>query len=124
MVGKTKAQKTFFDIAVEHKVSKEHILMKINRLINWKPFEKKLSKLYHPQIGRPSYPPLMMFKILLLQQWYNLSNLEAEEAIKDRLPFIKFLGLSIEEPFPDELVFIDLETKNGERSNVYCLNKY
>jgi len=66
----------------------------------------------------------MMFKILLLQQWYNLSNLEAEEAIKDRLPFIKFLGLSIEEPFPDELVFIDLETKNGERSNVYCLNKY
>jgi len=51
LVGKTKIQKTFFDIAVEHKVSKEHILMKINRLINWKPFEKKLSKLYHPQIG-------------------------------------------------------------------------
>jgi len=111
LVGKTRAQKTFFDIAIKHKVSKDHILMKINRLINWKPFENKLSKLYHPQIGRPSYPPLMMFKILLLQQWYNLSDLEAEEAIKDRLSFIKFLGLSIEDPFPDETTICRFRNK-------------
>jgi len=51
LIGKTRVQKALFDIAIEHKVSKEHILMKINRLVNWKPFENELSKLYHSPIG-------------------------------------------------------------------------
>ena len=35
----------------------EHILMKINRLVNWKPFENELSKLYHSPNWSSSYPP-------------------------------------------------------------------
>ena len=46
-------------------------LLKIDGLIDWKPLQKELSKLYHPSLGRPSYPPLVMFKALLLQQWYK-----------------------------------------------------
>jgi len=62
----------------------------------------------------------MMFKILLLQQWYNLSDLEAEEAIKDRLSFIKFLGLSIEDPFPDETTICRFRNKLFKEGLTEC----
>jgi IS5 family transposase len=44
----------------------------------------------------------MMFKALLLQQWYGLSDPGLEEAICDRLSFQRFLGLSLTDPVPDE----------------------
>ena len=47
--------------------------------------------------GRPSYPPVVLFKVLLLQQWYGLSNPMAEEAIGDRLSFRRFLGFGLME---------------------------
>ena len=43
-----------------------------------------------------------MFKILLLQQWYNLSDPEAGFAVADRMVFQKFLGMFVSEPVPDE----------------------
>jgi IS5 family transposase len=52
--------------------------------------------------ARPSYPPLSMFKALLLQQWYSLSDPEIEEALADRLSFRRFVGLSLEQEVPDD----------------------
>jgi len=43
-----------------------------------------------------------MFKALLLQQWYGVSDPGLEEAICDRLSFQRFLGLSLQDPVPDE----------------------
>jgi IS5 family transposase len=43
-----------------------------------------------------------MFKALLLQQWYGLSDPGLEEALSDRVSFRRFCGLSLEEPTPDE----------------------
>jgi IS5 family transposase len=37
--------------------------------------------------GAPARPPLAVFKIVLLQQWYGLSDLGAEAAVRDRLSF-------------------------------------
>jgi len=45
--------------------------------IDWAPFEKILSKVYNKPVGRKSYPALMMFKCLLLQNWYNPSDFRA-----------------------------------------------
>jgi IS5 family transposase len=42
-----------------------------------------------------------MFKALLLQQWYALSDPQLEEALADRLSFRRFVGLSLEEEVPD-----------------------
>ena len=47
--------------------------------------------------GRPNYDPVLMVKILLLQQWYNLSDPQIEREINDRISFMKFLG------FPEKL---------------------
>ena len=102
MVGERRRQKSFGDIESARRVPDDHFLMEIERLVNWKPFEKRLKKLYHPRTGRPSYPPLVMFKALLLQQWYGLSDSGLEEAIADRLSFHRFLGISMSDPVPDE----------------------
>jgi IS5 family transposase len=41
----------------------------------------------------------MMFKVLLLQRWYDLSGPAMEEALADRLSFRRFVGLSLERPY-------------------------
>jgi len=84
------------------RVPEGHFLKKVDGQINWRPFEKLLEPLYHPTQGRPSHPPLIMFKALLLQQWYGLSDPGLEEAICDRWSFQRFLGLSLKDPVPDE----------------------
>lgn len=42
-----------------------------------------------------------MFKILLLQQWYGLSDQETEFALLDRISFSRFTGIALSEPVPD-----------------------
>ncbi|WP_139682551.1 IS30 family transposase [thiotrophic endosymbiont of Bathymodiolus puteoserpentis (Logatchev)] len=46
----------------------------VHNIINWNEIEQTLSSLYSSVPGAPAYPPLMMFKILILQAWYNLSD--------------------------------------------------
>ena len=102
MLGKQSGQMGFGDMEATGRVPEGHFLKKIDGQIDWRPFEKVLEPLYHPTLGRPSHPPLVMFKALLLQQWYGLSDPGLEEAICDRLSFQRFLGLSLTDPVPDE----------------------
>ncbi len=57
--------------------------------------------IYAAPEGRPSYPPLLVVKVLLLQQWYNASDPEIEAALWDRLSFRRFVGLGLQDPVPD-----------------------
>lgn len=51
--------------------------------------------------GRPPYDYLLMFKILILQRYYNLSDDQAEYQINDRMSFMRFLDLTISDDIPD-----------------------
>jgi len=87
------------DYVVARRKRKDCFLDEIDRLIDWKPLEKllrkKLKRIVNA-VGNPAYPPLPMFKILLLQRWYNLSDVAAEESLYDRLSFVRFVGLSLD----------------------------
>jgi IS5 family transposase len=76
-------------------------LSDVDKLIDWRPFEKELSDIYNASVGRPSYPALTLFKTLLLQQWYGLSDPGMEEALSDRISFRRFAGLSLQDEVPD-----------------------
>lgn len=104
MLGKKEPQMSFGDLELDQRLSKEHFLRQIDEKIDWRPLEEPLKALYHPRLGRPSHPPLVLFKALLLQRWYHLSDPGLEEAIRDRLSFLRFLGLSLDDPVPDETV--------------------
>ena len=70
-------------------------------MIDWSAVEKRLGGIYDRAEGRPAYRPLVMFKSLLLQQWYQLSDAELEEALAERLSFRKFVGMRLDEQVPD-----------------------
>lgn len=102
MVGKPSNQLGFADLQTSSRVSENHFLLRIDREIDWRGINRRLEALYDPVVGRPGFPPCMMLKVLLLQQWYGLSDPEAEEAIRDRLSFHRFLNLRVTDPVPDE----------------------
>ena len=81
-------------------------LVKLQRHIDFEMFRKTLEQHFEAgkdrsQGGRPPFDYLMMFKILILQRYYNLSDDSTEYAILDRLSFMRFLGLTISDTVPD-----------------------
>ena len=95
---------SFADYFVEQRKHVKTFLDKIDKLINWKPIEKVLRQKYKKTAsadGRPAYPALPMFRLLLLQRWYNLSDPGLEEALNDRISFIRFSGFSLAGSLPD-----------------------
>jgi transposase, IS5 family len=77
------------------------VLAEIAELVDWQPFERLLAGIHGAVKGEAAYPPLMMFKALLLQRWYGLSDPQIEEALFDRMSFLSFVGLSSEDATPD-----------------------
>ena len=76
-------------------------LERIGDAVDWDRFASLVDGVYSAEEGRPSYPPLMMVKVLLLEQWYNLSDPQMEEALGDRISFRRFVGLGLEDETPD-----------------------
>jgi len=73
-------------------------LARVERLIDWEAFRPIVAGLYRndgPQGGRPNVDEVVMVKLLVLQQWYGLSDPELERQVADRISFQRFLG------FPD-----------------------
>ena len=94
----------FADYFIEQRKHSNVFLDKIDQFIDWKNIEKLLKKKYKKTFsadGRPAYPPLSMFKLLLLQKWYGLSDPGLEEALNDRISFLRFSGFSISSSLPD-----------------------
>jgi len=74
--------------------------------------------------GRPSWDAVLMFKILLLQSWYGLSDDKIEYLINDRLSFQRFLGLSLDDKVPDSKtvwLFKNTLSKNGAYEDLFSL---
>jgi len=79
---------------------KNTFVYQIDKIIDWKAIEKTLLK-YDKRDSKAQYSSLLLFKMLLLQTWYGLSDYEIEEKVNDSLSFSYFCGLSVEEPSPD-----------------------
>lgn len=73
----------------------------VSKLIDWAAIEGRIGPLYPSRTGELAYPPLVMFKVMLLQVWYGLSDPQMENALDDRLSFGRFAGLSLEDEIPD-----------------------
>jgi len=80
-------------------------LEKLNAVVPWEVFRKPLAKALKrsdgSKGGRPPYDPVLMFKIMVLQALYNLSDDQAEFLLQDRLSFMRFLGVSLSDRVPD-----------------------
>lgn len=76
-------------------------LERLSELIDWLSIAALLQSIHAAPYGRKSYPPVVMLKALLLQQWYGLSDPALEAALADRLSFRRFCGLALDDDTPD-----------------------
>ena len=75
-------------------------------LIDWRPVAALLDPLYPAAKGEPAWPPLAMFKALLLSVWYDLSDVKLAEALDDRASFRRFCGFARYEATPERTAFV------------------
>lgn len=94
-------QYSLADSFVKRKAKGSKWLEDIDKMIDWGPIEAVLRKVHTSPVGAPPFPPLPLFKILLLQQWYNLSDEGVEAAVDDRLSFRRFCGFPLDQSIPD-----------------------
>ena len=80
-------------------------LEKLDHVIEWRLFEEILNRVFVKEKkgagGRPPYNYLLLFKTLILQRLFNISDDQAEFQINDRMTFRRFLGLSLGDQVPD-----------------------
>ena len=76
------------------------------QLIDWSQVARLLDPLYPAAKGEPAWPPLAMFKALLLSIWYDLSDVKLTEAFDDRASFRRFCGFSASEATPERTAFV------------------
>jgi hypothetical protein len=79
-------------------------LTKANQIIDWEIFHKPIKDTIRkdPSKGeRPLYDVILMYKTVMLQQWYGLSDMQVKYQINDLLSFMRFLGLEIGDKVPD-----------------------
>lgn len=94
----------FFDMYMVQKTRRHHFFDQINKLIDWDKIEYELNKIYkkgQSVDGRPAYSGLLLFKMLLIEIWYDMSDVECEDFVRDSLSARLFLCLSLEDPIPD-----------------------
>ena len=80
-------------------------LERVKALVNFEMFRPSLEaavpRADRSNGGRPAFDHVLMFEVLILQAMHSLSDERAEYLIKDRLSFMRFLGLGLADPVPD-----------------------
>ena len=105
---KNKNERGFFDeqFRLEKLTQQNDPLVKLLEEINWEQFRKILTVAFEKEEkgigGRLPFDYIMMFKILVIQRYYNLSDEQMQFQILDRLSFMRFLGLTLSDIVPDE----------------------
>jgi len=118
MFYQKKNQMSFAGNYVERRIRKNTFFKQINLLIDLFEIEKEINRVYkrgHSVDGRPAYSGLLLFKMLLLGIWYNLSDEKVEESVNDSLSMMRFCNLDIEDNVPDHSVLSRFRTELTEK---------
>jgi len=107
-------QPTFGMIDDQVRRKKITMLDQIADVIDFRRIEKILLKAYKGG-GRPPIPPIMLFKALLLESWYGLSDVEVALEIHDRRSFERFIGPEIRNYHLDETTLVKFRNRLREK---------
>jgi len=106
---------SFSDFYVNHRTRKGSFLNQIEQLIDWTAIDQTIRQYYAPAsdvTGRPAYPGLLLFKMLLIGIWHGgLSDEAVEDMANSNLYVMRFLGLALEDDVPDHSVLSRFRTR-------------
>jgi len=92
MQTKRQSQTTFFDLAIKQRGGSNRVLETITRVVDFTKAEERVAVTYGPG-GRPACRVGVLLRVMILQHLYGLSDPQAEEQLKDRLSFQRFVQL-------------------------------
>jgi len=121
--GQQKRQKDFYSEAIyEPIIPKDHILRRLKDLLDWEALAGELHDCYRHK-GRPSVPPEVMLRILILQYLYDRSDRQVEEDLRMHLGFKFFCGLAADEVGPDHSTLSRFRGRVGTRRFARLFNR-
>ena len=91
--------------AVGH-ASKRSPLDEVTALVDWAEVDRLLSGISAAAKGEAGWPPVALFRALLLATWHDLSDVRLAEALDDRASFRRFCGFAATEPTPERTTFV------------------
>lgn len=110
---------SFADTLISHKKVNFEFFDRINKMVDFNKISKEIKKHYHKGEsvdGRKSYDGLLLFKMLMLQYWFGLSDEQVELQVNDRISFSRFCGLSIDADVPDATVLCRFRTALSKKN--------
>jgi IS5 family transposase len=81
-------------------------LAKLAALLDWTEIDRPLVGISAAARGEPGWPPLALFRAMLLATWHDLSDVWLAEALDDRASFRRFCGFAAHEATPERTTFV------------------
>ena len=113
MQGQQSSQVSFFGMIYEDLIPRDHLLRQLSEAVDFSFVGPLVSDRYCPDNGRPSWDPLVLFKVVFLQFLYDLSDREVEDQVNLHLACKWFAGLMPEEAAPDHTTICRFRAKLG-----------
>lgn len=107
-------QQAFADQArAARAVPEDHVLLRMRRAVDWAAVEAVLTPYYDRWTGRPGWPPAVLLRMLVLEQFADLSDREVHEQVGYNLLYRAFVGLGVDEPVPDDTTLVRFRDRVG-----------
>lgn len=124
MLGKKDPQGRFLDHYVyERHLPSDHELVRIQREVDFSFVEEETRDLYEEMMGRPSWPPEVLFRMLFLEYYANLSDVQVSEQCVYNLLYRWFAGLAVGEATPDDTTLVVFRKRLGRERVERFFNK-
>ncbi|MBR0681063.1 transposase [Roseomonas eburnea] len=81
-------------------------LSELAAMLGWREIDRHLAGISAAAKGEAGWPPLALFRGLLLATWHDLSDVRLAEALDDRASFRRFCGFAAREPTPERTAFV------------------
>ena len=101
-------------LVYEKLIPADHLLRRVNTIIDFEPIREKVKDSYSPHMGRAAEDPVRMIKIEFLEFMYNLSDREVLKQLQVNVAFRYFLDLSLDSQLPTSGLLSQFRTRLGE----------
>lgn len=109
-------QNSFGDLTrAARSVPQKHVLLQMKRAVDWAAVEQKLAVYYAVGEGRPSWPPAVLVRMLVLEEYAELSDRQVSEQVAYNLLYRSFVGLGVDEAVPDDTTLVTFRARIGEQ---------
>ena len=115
MLSRNGTPSSFFDHEFFSKmIPKTHPLTQINTHMDFSFVTPEVADCYHPSNGRPSFPPEMLFRVMFLEIWGNLSDVQVCRELQYNVLYRWFCGIGWEDNVPDDTTVVVFRRRLGD----------